>query len=145
MQLSDQCHELPPQLLHIYGNGHQQPSIAALQLALKQIIGGFEHAYIVIDALDECTERRKILAWVIDLLQSGVDSLHLLLSSRREHDIEDRLATSIKGLVRVSLTGRPLNQDITMYIDSQLALLTRWDQRTRQLVRSTLSSGADGM
>ena len=145
MQLSDQCHELPPLLLHIYGNGHQQPSTSALHLALKQIIGGFGHTYIVIDALDECTERRKILAWIIDLLQAGVDSLHLLFSSRREHDIEDRLATGIEGLVRVSLTERSLNLDIVTYIDARLALRTRWDQRTRQLVKDTLGNGADGM
>ena len=46
------------------GNGYQQPSLDDLHNVLGMILGGFVSAYIILDALDECSERDKVLDWV---------------------------------------------------------------------------------
>ena len=46
----------------------QQPSDEQLQNVLHDILDRFSQAYIVIDALDECTECQKTLNWVNTLI-----------------------------------------------------------------------------
>src|SRR5271154_14284 len=63
LQLWDHCDALPFPLVKLYGHGHQQPSINSLHETLQLMISGFEQVYIIIDALDECTEPVKLLEW----------------------------------------------------------------------------------
>ena len=46
----------------------QQPSDEELQNVLRDILERFPQAYIMIDALDECTDREKTLDWVNKLI-----------------------------------------------------------------------------
>ncbi|KZP31893.1 ankyrin, partial [Athelia psychrophila] len=143
-QLSHQSSSFPASLMEIYDGGHQQPSLASLQLTLRRIIEGFEHAYIVVDALDECTDRKKVLAWIEELMQWRGGKLHILLSSRPETDIKKKFH-SIEKLVQFSLTGHPMNNDIEICIDALLLEMDIWDDETRAHVRAVLIRGAHGM
>ncbi|KZP31886.1 ankyrin [Athelia psychrophila] len=143
-QLSHQSSSFPASLMEVYGGGHQQPSIASLQLTLRRIIEGFEHVYIVVDALDECTDRKKVLAWVEELMQWSGGKLHILLSSRPETDIKKKFH-SMENLVQFSLTGHPMNNDIEICIDALLLEMDIWDDETRAHVRAVLIRGAHGM
>ncbi|KZP07449.1 hypothetical protein FIBSPDRAFT_998150, partial [Athelia psychrophila] len=134
-QLSHQSSSFPASLMEIYDGGHQQPSLASLQLTLRRIIEGFEHAYIVVDALDECTDRKKVLAWIEELMQWHGGKLHILLSSRPETDIKKKFH-SIEKLVQFSLTGHPMNNDIEICIDALLLEMDIWDDETRAHVRA---------
>ena len=62
----------------------QQPSDEQLQNVLRDILDKFLHAYIMIDALDECTEHEKTLNWVNELV-SDIDckavNLHIVVTS----------------------------------------------------------------
>lgn len=54
-QLSSRCDGIPAALkalYHDHGNGRAQPSLESLTNALRAIIGGFDHVYIVIDSVD---------------------------------------------------------------------------------------------
>lgn len=144
LQLWNQSIGVPAPLAQICGHGHQQPSIASLQLTLRQIIETFERTYIILDALDECMDREKLLAWTGDLLRRETGKVHILLSSRRELDIEDCFE-SIPNLVHVPLRGGSLNADIEKYIDAMLSKITKWDGPTRARVREVLIQGAHGM
>ncbi|KZP17520.1 hypothetical protein FIBSPDRAFT_830538, partial [Athelia psychrophila] len=145
LQLWHQLGRIPVALKDVYGDGpsHPQPSLAVLEAALQTIIGEFQHAYIIIDALDECADRHKLLRWVKDISRWRGGRLHILLSSRRERDIEDSLAI-INELGRVSFAGGSTNPDIVKFIDESLVELKRWDYEIRRLIRGTLLEGADG-
>ncbi|KAF8962153.1 hypothetical protein BDZ97DRAFT_2059804, partial [Flammula alnicola] len=63
-QFSHKCSGgIPTALVDLYRRcgGHQQPSIRELQDTLQDILKQFTHAYIIIDALDECTEHERTL------------------------------------------------------------------------------------
>ncbi|KZP12764.1 hypothetical protein FIBSPDRAFT_1049820 [Athelia psychrophila] len=145
LQLWHQLGRMPAALKDMYGDGpsHPEPSLAVLEAALQTIIGEFQHAYIIIDALDECADRRKLLRWLKDISCLRGGRLHMLLSSRRERDIEDSLII-INGLGRVSFAGGSANPDIVRFLDESLVELTRWDYEIRTLIRYTLLEGADG-
>ncbi|KZP31902.1 ankyrin, partial [Athelia psychrophila] len=107
-------------------------------------IEGFEHVYIVVDALDECTDKKKVLAWIEELMQWNGGKLHIFLSSRPETDIKKKFR-SMANLVQFSLAGSPMNKDIEICIDAMLLEMDMWDDETRAHVRDVLIRGAQGM
>ncbi|KAF7975367.1 hypothetical protein HWV62_9693 [Athelia sp. TMB] len=114
-----------------------------LQDILQDIIKEFDHVYIVIDALDECADRERLLKWLKNMPHWERGKLHALFSSRREPDIEDSL-DDITGLRRLTFAGGSANPDIVKYVTKKLTEVKRWDSRTRVLVRDALLEGADG-
>lgn len=143
-QLCDQSDSVPAPLVQIYGNGRQQVSVASLQSTLQKIIDGFERTYIIVDALDECTDRDKVLAWIEQLIQRKKGNVQVLFSSRPEWDIEDQLQSMV-SLARVTLNNRPAEKDIKMYIDAKLSKMVRWDKATIVRVKNALIIRSDGM
>lgn len=143
-QLSHQSSGFPASLMDLYGGGHEQPSIASLQLTLQKIIDGFERVYIIVDAVDECADREKVLGWIERITRRKGGNLQVLLSSRPEHDIEDQLQ-SIVSLARVTLNNGLAEQDIKTSIDAKLSRMIRWDKATLARVKDALVIRSDGM
>ena len=55
---------MPKVLVNLYshcGTGYQEPTLNDLQNTLQAILDGFSSTFIILDALDECTEREKLL------------------------------------------------------------------------------------
>ena len=144
LQLSDQCASTPVALIQIYGHGRQQPSVASLEHALQSIADCFEHAFLIIDAVDECEDKDDFLGWVgrISLWHGG--KLHLMLSSRLVPDVEDGLL-SLERLTRVKVTHELQNADILRYIQAKVSVMKRWNQVQRKLVETKLMKDAGGM
>ncbi|KAF7974281.1 hypothetical protein HWV62_13084 [Athelia sp. TMB] len=135
---------VPAALVDLYGGGHEKPSTAALQLTLQNIIADFDRTYIVLDALDECLDRHKLLAWIGSLVQRSMTQLHMLFSSRREQDILQRFEP-MESVCPVSLEGASANSDIERYVDDMLATVARWNVATRARIKHSLMEGVDGM
>ena len=58
---------MPKVLVNLYAhcaNGHQEPTLGDLQNMLQRILDGFSSTFIILDALDECAEREKLLHWI---------------------------------------------------------------------------------
>lgn len=145
-QLCAQSSGVPASLVELHGSGHQQVSLASLQTVLQQIIAEFKRAYIIIDALDECTDWNKVLVWISNLLQWTEGKPRVLFSSRPEQEILEKLAlVEFESLTRVSLNGKHSDADIETYVDAMLTHMTRWDCATLALVRKALITGASGM
>src|SRR5882757_1439529 len=88
-QFSYQRGGIPTVLADLYKRcgGHQQPSVNQLQNTLRDIFDGFSRAYIVIDALDECTDRDKTLNWLSKLvadIDRNAANLRIMVTSRPE-------------------------------------------------------------
>ena len=140
---------MPKVLVNLYaccGNGHQEPTLDDLQNTLERILDGFSSTFIILDALDECSEREKLLNWIQTfILGKDIDlGLHLIVTSRSEWEIEDKF----KFYHYLDLVEEPENHDLVAYLDYQLqndSDLQKWNSGTQEQIRLTLMKKADGM
>src|ERR1700677_4885941 len=80
-QLSSQTSSCVDALSALYSqnlNGQRQPTIEALMITLKHIVGGFRHVYVIIDALDECQDRPQLLTLIEEVVDWRIGKLHVL-------------------------------------------------------------------
>jgi hypothetical protein len=144
LQLSLQCDGIPAALVDLYGHGYHHPSTDSLEEVLYHIIDGMHSTYIIIDSLDECTERKRLLQWINQLVSRRIGTLHMAVICRPERDIEDVLQPLDTHCV--DLVKESADHDIAVYLDHELSVLeTPWDKETQDMVKSTLTENADGM
>ena len=147
-QLSDTRHGgITLQLLDLYKccGEVQQPSDEELQNVLRDILNRFSQAYIIIDALDECTDREKTLDWVNKLITDTsrkATNLHIVVTSRPEQDISDVFAALDPHSIDV---GEANTKDIVEYLKVQMkSRFTKYDENTRTKIMSELEKHAEG-
>ncbi|KAH7903380.1 hypothetical protein BJ138DRAFT_1194414, partial [Hygrophoropsis aurantiaca] len=107
---------IPPSLKHLYGTGDYQPSLLDLEKTLHEILDQFSDAFIIVDSLDECSERRNLLRWITNVCQQKTGKLHLLVTSWPEQDVVVKMGT----LVRVSMEAEDIAKDIESYVNSEI-------------------------
>ena len=148
-QLSTQCGGIPVSLAELYESchsGRSQPSMSSLSATLLLILEAFSHVYVVLDALDECAERKDLLKWIKEMTSWRKGKLHLLATSRLEEDI-----TKILRLLDphyVYLEPNVVTCDIERYINRILEVdeaFERWDDEVKVIIKSTLLESARGM
>ena len=140
---------MPKVLVNLYvccGNGHQEPTLDDLHNTFQKIVHGFSSAFIILDALDECAEREKLLSWIQTLiLEKDINlGLHLIATSRPEQEIENKL----KSYHYLDLVEESENHDLMVYLDYQLendSGLQKWNSETQEKIKLTLKEKADGM
>lgn len=132
---------------------HTRPTVDEPSKTLRSILNELDNVYIVIDALDECAseteggEQEEILEWLSEMSCSKIDSLHTIVPSRREPNIQ-RSFSSKSVWHSVSFTKTSNTDDIASFIKNQLETNTRLkslDESTEHDVETTLLRGADGM
>jgi hypothetical protein len=72
-----------------------------LMMTLRQILGSFQHTYVIFGALDECTERDELLRLIDEIVSWKLGSLHILATSRKERDIEDSLTCLVSPQIYI--------------------------------------------
>ena len=149
-------------ILHrVYGtheSGDRQPSDDILKECLKEMLRLLAQGriYIVLDALDECPDssglpspRNEVLLLVKELVDLGLQGLHICATSRPEVDIRAVLEPLASRSVSLhSESGQ--NMDISNYVRSVAnsplsAAMKRWREDDKNLVIKTLTDRADGM
>ena len=139
-----------------HAKGSRHPGDDALVGCLKELLRlpGLAPVYIIVDALDECTNtstipspRHKVLNFIKELVESQFPNLRLCVTSRPETDIKDVLDPLI--LHTVSLHDQnEQKRDIEDYIRSVINTHPknrRWKAEHKQMVIDVLSNKADGM
>ena len=97
----------------------EQKSLKRLQLALRKIVQEFnDDVYIIIDSLDECSERMTLLAWITELSRFKTGKLHLLFTSRPEHNIHIRLEAIPR--ISVDMEESLVYQDLKRFVDEKI-------------------------
>ena len=154
--VSDPCYEILSRLYSAHARGTREPSDKALAKCLMDMLQLDEQPaiYIIIDALDECsnssgmpTPREKVLEFLEDLIDYELPNIRLCVSSRPEFDIRNVLEPLAS--FRVSLhdeTGQ--KKDIQDYVSAIVhsdRKMRKWRAPEKQLVIDTLSDRADGM
>jgi len=148
LQLSDSRHGGPTdKLVNLYKScGEvQQPLDEQLHKVLLDILKRFLRAYIVIDALDECTDREKTLNWVNRLISDincKAANLHIVVTSRPERDIHKIFAVLNSQSVDV---GEANMVDIVKYLKSQMKSgFMKYDEDIQEKIMAELKARAEG-
>ena len=147
-QLAVQETELPKDLESLFHNcskARTRPSLGSLLEVLKnETSSGARRTYIVIDALDECTNREGLLDGLVEL-HSLVDlAINILVTSRKENDINEAL----ENLPSLFIKESDITQDVELYVQSEIEKRKKLKEKTdvvKARIRSTLVEGAKGM
>ncbi|UNI15346.1 hypothetical protein JDV02_001886 [Purpureocillium takamizusanense] len=104
-------------------------------------------AILIVDALDECTERAQLLDFII---QSSTFPSHIkwIIASRNWLDIEEKLdSAEQKVRLQLELNKDSISKAVDTYIGhkvEELAGLKNYDSETKETVRRHLAANADG-
>lgn len=144
-QLCRQSKYIPTKVHAIHNDGGE-PTIASLVAALTAVLGRFQRVYLVLDALDESSNRPRLLDMLIRIFSdNGFKKIKILTTSRKEFDIE----SALKDIsVSISLDNHWVNEDIRLYIRNHLRndrRLGRWPEELREEIEKALVGGVQGM
>jgi hypothetical protein len=131
-------------------NRQRQPSLHALLEVLLQVMQQFTHVYIVLDALDECTQRPELMDVLETVAGWQLDNMHSLITSRKERDIESSLESYVKEEDTICFQRDVVDKDIQRYVQQRLSddkTLAKWnkDAAVRQEIEDALIRGTCGM
>lgn len=152
-QVCSRCINIPKGLETLYsgsGHGQHQPTYNELLITLHQILYPFEDVYLILDGLDECSEREEVLADIEELTGWKDIQLHLLATSRREKIIEESMKSFAGDKKKICIQSLLVKDDIRAYVQYRLQndqRLKRWRKQfdMQQEIENTLVDNADGM
>jgi hypothetical protein len=145
-ELCRQTNQVPEIIVQLHAQA-RQPTMSLLLSCIEEMLGFFDHAYIVLDAIDESREPRSGFLSVIETLStdSRFSKIQLLATSREYLDIEEAfqpIATSI------SMSNEYVQRDIKEYVHSALRSnrrLSKWPVALQDEIEVALAEKAKGM
>jgi len=124
-------------------------------MLLLHTIEQIKEVWIILDALDECRERKGpptegLLSWIKDFLSSEQRNVHLLTTSRPEQDIMSGLNKFIYDGSTVPIQSDLITNDIRAYVRKRVREdegFKRWQDRSdvQDEMETRLMEKADGM
>ena len=128
-----------------YKGKRARPSTDELLGLLVQIVRRyFDKVYVVLDALDECTERHILLPTLRDLRSRKTVSL--FLTSRNHQDIVAELSNV--DIIALSIESCEVAMDVDLFVTQRLEVepfLRSLSAELKQEITDTLVEGAKGM
>jgi hypothetical protein len=85
---------------------------------LRESISNFSNTFIILDALDESINREVLLPILEKISRWGLKQLHMLITSRREPDIEQILDPLVTN--SICIQNKLVDADIQLYIRDRL-------------------------
>lgn len=137
-------------------NGQRQPTADELMKVLRQLIYGFNETFIILDALDECEDatglkdRTGILQCLREILGWRFGTLHVIVTSRPEKELEDFLQPLLNPDERICIQSSLVEKDIHDYVRHRIqndTKLARWKKspKVQEEIESKLMGRVDGM
>jgi hypothetical protein len=140
------CHQVHPNGIpaEVF-NPSETLSVGSLLDILRTLATKFKLAYIVLDALDE-SDREPTLESIRSLAQPQLSDFNIIITSRREPDIEKALA-AIVPLCRVDIQASIVDSDIRRFVCESLQApkFEHLPKNLRKEVEEKLTNGARGM
>ncbi|KAF2477099.1 uncharacterized protein BDR25DRAFT_251675, partial [Lindgomyces ingoldianus] len=148
-QLSQQSIKIPAGLDALFSsceNGHRQPSVNSLLEVTQGMIREFPQTYVVLDALDECSQRADLMDMLKAMADWQLQNFHLVVTSRRQRDIESILEGLVDCQNAICLQSKLVDKDIRRYVRQRLSddkRLRKWEKDAAR-IEATLMNGAKG-
>lgn len=115
-----------------------------LEALLVAVLSECPPTTLVLDAVDECQERECLLILLVRLADSPTFRAKVLVSSRRELDIQ----YAFESMPRISIESGVVDNDIRCYLEYVIKTnmrLHRLSPSLKSTVLDSLTSGANGM
>ncbi len=128
------------------GNGQQQPAEDVIRSLLKDAVVYTGDKYIILDALDEYTNPEDFIIFIRELVHSQQEGLRVMITSRREKDIEEQLGSIAN--YNINIQSAIIDEDIRIYVRNRLATdskLKKWPGKVQEDIVAVLIEKADGM
>ncbi|KAL0632593.1 hypothetical protein Q9L58_008524 [Maublancomyces gigas] len=106
------------ELYRQYSRQDQFPSLAKLQAQLTEISESFDQVYIVIDALDECSDQNMVFALISALVRDSSVKIKICVTSRREQYILHSFAKL--QCPRLEIEAKKVDEDIAIFVDVEI-------------------------
>jgi Cdc6-like AAA superfamily ATPase len=128
----------------------QQLSKTSLRDVLLAMLNKANDVSIALDALDESTTRGDVLSWLLSILEAEFRACRILVTSRREQDIESALQRWMRPEDTISIQQADVKEDIRVYVGHSVRNseeLARWHTRpeVQDEIETELVEKADGM
>jgi hypothetical protein len=146
-QLLTKATSTPTTLLALYHKHRKEntrPSLTDLSELVVALCNQFRSVYIFLDALDECRERKVLLAALRDMIATKAASF--MLTSRAEHDIIEELAST--SILKVSIDSVAASKDVRLFVTKRIesdTYLCHLGQNLKDEITTSLVKGANGM
>ena len=127
-------------------HGKQQPGSDDLVKTLISLFKDSHRTYLIVDALDECSERKGLLRTIRRIVQTHSGHVNVLVTSREERDIWEGMEGVILDSVNLECGG--LDADIERHIHKCLESDTDWRNdpaHVKEEIQDALVKGAHGM
>jgi hypothetical protein len=129
---------------------NRQLSKNLLRDVLLAMLSRANDVSIVLDALDESTTRSDVLAWLRSVLEAEFCACRILVTARREGDIESALQRWMRPEDIISIQQDDVNDDIRAYVIYTVRNseeLKRWHTmpEVQDEIETELAKEADGM
>lgn len=124
----------------------QQPDLEFLSQTLYFLISEFEKVYIVVDALDECSDHEGLMGWLEKVHGWRSDRIRILATSRQLPEIEDVIVDC--ATAALCLQDSNVGQDIRLLIQQRLKSdrkFQKWPAAVRLEIEVALTAKASGM
>jgi hypothetical protein len=147
-QILRQSNVIPDEVVSLYNNHYKKPTRPALadwSKLLQLEVRRMSKVFIIIDALDECSENNGTRKGFLTEIQKLEHTVHLLVTSRDIPSIEHEFQNASR------LRIQPTNTDIRKYLECriasepQLERHCKKDLNLRALIIDSLVSEAKGM
>ena len=126
-------------------SAQQEPSFNDIVSALLSVLQGCSKVYIVLDALDECSEQEKLLKCICTI-ESTCKNANIFASSRREYNIMEALVDRVK--YDIDMKTAAVDADIEIFVRNFLSTdrsLGKWPSDTKEEIRTELCRRSGGM
>jgi NACHT domain len=131
-------------LYEVCGDGAREATVTQLTTTLLSITRELKSVYIIVDALDESSDRGTLPAVIRDLCQS--DQINMLITSRHEQDLKSALTELMDYIIPIQ--NECVDVDIRQHVERCLRTdrtLCLWNDTLKATMTATLVSKAHGM
>lgn len=129
-----------------YDRGGRQPARELLLTTLRDNLRGCAETFVVLDALDECTELQSLLDVIAMISGWQIPGLHWVCTSRRERQIVE--AFDQLHVIETSIQNEKVDADIGLLVDNELehdTQLRQWSTEVKSEIKIALAKGSQGM
>lgn len=144
-QLIEQETEIPDEVDALYSKCNKRPAaLEHLKNVFSGLIRNLSKVFIIIDGLDECTDRANVLDGLLELKNRPNGNTNVLVTSR--NDPTTRLALS--SVPNLTMEAKNVGADIELYVKGEIerrVKLRRLKPEMKAEIATRLVDGANGM
>jgi hypothetical protein len=97
----------------------RQPDTTMLSECVRAMMRPHGKIVILLDALDECSERRELLQWMKEFILDSTN-VQIIATGRPEHDLQQTLVSILTEDNCLPLNKKSVDNDIRSYIKARL-------------------------